>query len=171
MVWLAGGGVALAVLAVGAAAIVAYHLWHLDQFTRLGGGRARCAGAARARRLGDGLRGDLQAGARCASAHERDLRQVIERFQQVAEAMPDGIVVLDASNRIDWANPRAQAQLGLDLEHDVGQPIVNLVRQPEFLRYLEAGDYGEAIVVASSRDARTHARAAARAVRRSTRRC
>ena len=67
----------------------------------------------------------------------------IERFRQAAEAMPDGIVVLDARSRIDWANPRALAQLGLDLAHDVGQPIVNLVRQPEFLRYLEAGDYGD----------------------------
>jgi len=60
--------------------------------------------------------------------------------------------VLDAANRIDWANERALAQLGLDLAHDRGQPIVNLVRQPEFLRYVEAGDYSASIVVASMRD-------------------
>ena len=40
--------------------------------------------------------------------------------------MPDGMVVLDAANRIDWANARALAHLGLDLAHDVGQPL----RQP-----------------------------------------
>ena len=88
-------------------------------------------------------------------AYQRDLKHMIARFQQAAEAIPDGIVVLDKGNRIEWANPRALAQLGLDLEHDVGQPIVNLVRQPEFLRYLDAGEYGDAIVVASGRDART----------------
>jgi two-component system phosphate regulon sensor histidine kinase PhoR len=89
---------------------------------------------------------------RIRAAYERDLRQVIERFQQASAAIPDGIVVLDAVNRIDWANPRALAQLGLDLAHDRGQPIVNLVRQPEFIRYLEIGDYGASIVVASNRD-------------------
>jgi len=62
--------------------------------------------------------------------------------------------VLDATARIDWANPRALAQLGLDLAHDRGQPIVNLVRQPEFLRYVEAGDFAASIVVSSGRDAR-----------------
>jgi two-component system phosphate regulon sensor histidine kinase PhoR len=55
--------------------------------------------------------------------------------------------VLDAAGRIEWANPRAQTQLGLDLDRDRGQPIVNLIRQPEFHRYLDAGDYGESIVV------------------------
>ena len=91
--------------------------------------------------------------ARIRTAYERDLRHIIERFQQASAAIPDGIVVLDASNRIDWANPRALAQLGLDLDQDRGQPIVNLVRQPEFLRYMEAGDYAASIVVPSIRDA------------------
>jgi two-component system phosphate regulon sensor histidine kinase PhoR len=86
------------------------------------------------------------------NAYERDLRHIIERFQQASEAIPDGIVVLDAANRIDWANPRALAHLGLDLKHDRGQPIVNLLRQPEFHRYLEVGDYGASIIVASNRD-------------------
>jgi two-component system phosphate regulon sensor histidine kinase PhoR len=58
--------------------------------------------------------------------------------------------VLDAPRAIEWANPRAQTQLGLDLERDRGQPIVNLVRQPEFHRYLDAGDYGESVVVERS---------------------
>jgi len=60
--------------------------------------------------------------------------------------------VLDATNRIDWANERALVQLGLDLHHDRGQPVVNLVRQPEFLRYIESDDYSASIVVGSSRD-------------------
>ena len=48
-------------------------------------------------------------------AHERDLAHTIERFQSAAEAIPDGMVVLDATNRIKWANQRAQALLGLEL--------------------------------------------------------
>jgi two-component system phosphate regulon sensor histidine kinase PhoR len=67
--------------------------------------------------------------------------------------MPFGIVALDAANRIDWANPRALVQFGLELGQDRGQPIVNLVRQPEFHRYLDTGDYGASVIVPSSRDA------------------
>ena len=147
-----GSGAALAVLAVGAVVIVAHHLRHLDQITQWAGG-AFDAPVPHGRGAWVTTFAAIHRRVRQRAAHERDLRQVIERFQQVAAAMPDGIVVLDASNRIDWANPRAQAQLGLDLAHDHGQPIVNLVRQPEFVRYLETGDYGESIVVGSSRDA------------------
>src|SRR4029434_11134774 len=63
--------------------------------------------------------------------------------------------VLNKDTSRGGAIPRARPPLGLDLDHDVGQPIVNLVRQPEFLHYLDAGDYGDAIVVTSGRDAHT----------------
>ena len=85
-------------------------------------------------------------------AHERDLTHTIERFQSAAEAIPDGMVVLDATNRIKWANQRAQALLGLELGQDQGAPLVNLVRQPEFVRYIESDDYAGGIVIDSQRD-------------------
>jgi two-component system, OmpR family, phosphate regulon sensor histidine kinase PhoR len=155
VVWLvAGAGWALVVLAAGAAAIIGFHVYHLQRLTDwasgpldaqvpVGRGTWAPAFAAMYKRV------------RTRVAYQRDLKHMIVRFQQAAEAIPDGIVVLDRNNRIEWANPRALAQLGLDLDHDVGQPIVNLVRQPEFLEYLEAGDYGDAIVVPSGRDANT----------------
>ena len=136
-VWLAAGaGWALVVLAAGAAAIIGFHLYYLQQFTdwasgpldaQVPVGRSAWAPAFAA----------MYKRVRLRVAYQRDLKHLIARFQQAAEAIPDGIVVLDRAHRIEWANPRALAQLGLDLEHDVGQPIVNLVRQPEFLRYLE----------------------------------
>jgi two-component system phosphate regulon sensor histidine kinase PhoR len=150
---LGGSGWALAVLAIGAAAIIGFHVFHLqvlidwasgplDDTVPAGRGSWAATFDAIHRRV------------RARAADQRDMRHLLDRFQQMAEAIPDGIVVLDNSNRIEWANPRAAAQLGLDLAHDVGQAIVNLVRQPEFLRYLESGDYAEPIVVASGRDAR-----------------
>ena len=42
-------------------------------------------------------------------AYQRDLARTIERFQSAAEAIPDGMVVLDTANRIKWANVRARA--------------------------------------------------------------
>jgi two-component system phosphate regulon sensor histidine kinase PhoR len=80
--------------------------------------------------------------------HEKEMRAVIARrdldLKQVAaagQAIVDGIITLDADNRIGWCNATAEKQLGLDLRSDRGQPIANLVRQPEFVNYLAAGDF------------------------------
>jgi two-component system phosphate regulon sensor histidine kinase PhoR len=151
--WLvAGSGIALVVLAIGAGAIVAFHLSHLHALGDWAAGPLD-ADVPEGRGVWAPLFAAIYRRVRARAAYERDLRQIIERFQQASAAIPDGIVVLDASNRIDWANARAITQLGLDLAHDRGQPIANLVRQPEFQRYLEAGDYGASVVVASQREA------------------
>jgi two-component system phosphate regulon sensor histidine kinase PhoR len=55
------------------------------------------------------------------------------------------------ANRIRWANTAALAQLGLDSRGDQGQPLANLVRQPDFVRYLDAGDFSDSILVDSQR--------------------
>ena len=138
-------------MTVGAGAIVAFHLWSLKCVADWAQGPFE-ADVPEGRGEWALLLAAIYRRTRVRRAYERDLRHIIERFRQAASAIPDGIVVLDAANRIDWANARALSQLGLDLAHDRGQPIVNLVRQPEFLRYVEAGDYGASIVVTSSRD-------------------
>ncbi len=151
--WAIAGPVwGLGVLASGAGAIIGFHLYNLQRVTEW-------ARAALDTPVPEGrgpwaeVFSGLHRRTRTRIAYQRDLKLVIERFRRAAEAIPDGVVVLDESNRIEWANPRAAEQLGLDLATDRHQPIVNLVRQPEFLHYLEAGDYGESVVVASHRDA------------------
>ena len=89
---------------------------------------------------------------RLRSARQRDLRLALERFVSGAEALPEGVVVLDANDRIQWANPRAQAHLGIDLRQDLGAPIANLVRQPAFVQYMTAGDFHEPVVFQSMRE-------------------
>jgi len=152
IVWaIAGSTAALAVMTIGAGAIVAFHLGYLKR-TATWAQEPLEADVPEGRGEWALLLAAIHRRTRIRRAYERDLRHIIERFRQAASAIPDGIVVLDATNRIDWANERALAQLGLDLAHDRAQPIVNLVRQPEFLRYVEAGDYSASIVVASMRD-------------------
>ena len=173
----AGAAAACIVIAVGAAAIIYFHVTHLQRLADWASGSLD-ADVPEGRGVWTAPFAALYRHMRTRNAYERDLRHVIERFRLAAAALPDGVVVLDKSARIDWANPRARAQLGLDIAHDRGQPIVNLVRQPEFLRYVEAGDFDRSIVVSSARDAacdgRGHenrrrtppSRVAARAVRR-----
>jgi two-component system phosphate regulon sensor histidine kinase PhoR len=152
LAWLiAGNAAAFAVMAIGAGAIIAMHLWYLTRVAEWAHGPLE-ADAPEGRGEWALLLSAIYRRTRIRRAYERDLRHIIERFRQAASAIPDGVVVLDPANRIDWANERAIGQLGLDLHHDRGQPIVNLVRQPEFLRYVESADYSASIVVGSSRD-------------------
>ena len=106
-------------LALGWGAILAYHVVHLDRLTRWAEAELDTASAGRLRRLAAAFSGALPPRARTRRAHERDLAHTIERFQSAAEAIPDGMVVLDTQNRIKWANARAQSLLGLDLAQDM----------------------------------------------------
>jgi len=141
-----GEGWALVVLGVCAAALVAFHLHHLSIATNWAAGPLEAP-------VPDG-RGPwaetfsaLYRRTRLRQSVQRDLQQVIERFRNAAQAIPDGVIVLDSRNRIEWANPRAIEQLGLDLQHDIGQPLINLLRVPEFLRYLDGADFRDSVLV------------------------
>jgi len=90
---------------------------------------------------------------RARQARQRDLATTIDRFRNAVEALPDGMVILDAANRIQWANRRALSHLGIDLGTDTGRPLANFLRAPEFIRYLEAEDFADAVVVESQREA------------------
>jgi two-component system phosphate regulon sensor histidine kinase PhoR len=92
--------------------------------------------------------------------HEKDLRtQIAERDDQIArlfaalQALTDGVVALDLNRQIVYCNSTAEEQLGLVLATDRGQPIINLVRQPEFVAYLEAGDFARPLTLRSDRGA------------------
>jgi two-component system, OmpR family, phosphate regulon sensor histidine kinase PhoR len=153
LVWaVLGPTAALFVLFIGGAAVVAFHLYHLQLLSDWAEG-ALDANVPEGRGPWAAPFEAIYRRIRMRKAHERDLRHLIQRFEQAAAALPDGIVVLDRANRIEWANERAQRELGLDLTHDVRRPIVNLVRQPEFLHYLETGDYGDSVLVESMRNA------------------
>jgi two-component system phosphate regulon sensor histidine kinase PhoR len=152
LVWAVSGPIgAMGTLVVGWGAILIGHLRHLadlaswaeaprDAPVPEGSGPWQHAFSALYRRV------------RVRTAHERDLARTIERFQSAAEAIPDGMVVLDSANRIKWANARAQAHLGLDTGHDIGAPVMNMVRQPEFVRFLDVGDHAEGTVIESQRE-------------------
>lgn len=64
------------------------------------------------------------------------LNAALERFTHVANAIPDGLVILNASNEIEWCTANAEYQLGLNLSTDRNLPIVNLVRNSHFIAYL-----------------------------------
>ena len=65
----------------------------------------------------------------------------VERLRESYAALKDGIVMLGPDDAIEWANASALALLGLRYPQDVGQPVGNLVRDPDFAAYLREGDF------------------------------
>ena len=87
------------------------------------------------------------------SRNRTQLSTALERFRHAASALPDGVVVLNSNNEIQWCNPPAALQLGLDLSQDSNQPINYLVRHGEFVAYLQAQEYSNPIKLNSWRNA------------------
>jgi two-component system phosphate regulon sensor histidine kinase PhoR len=89
---------------------------------------------------------------RTNNQNQKQLNSALERFSLVTKAMPDGLVILSASNEIEWCTPNAENQLGLDLTSDKGLPIVNLIRDSNFIAYLYNENYSELFKLKSWRN-------------------
>lgn len=72
-------------------------------------------------------------------ANNSDAR--LDDFLAALQASPNGVVLMDATGRIEWANQSASDHLGFHAQSDLGQHLRNLVRQPHFTAYLAAGDF------------------------------
>ena len=88
---------------------------------------------------------------RVKTRRQQQLAKTLVRFRQAGRALPDGVVILDADGRIEWCNDTAEAHFELNGETDIGQPVANLVRQPKFVAYVEAGDYAQPIELRTTR--------------------
>ena len=71
--------------------------------------------------------------------------------KRVGRALPYGVAILDEENRIVWCNDSAEAHFELDAASDSGQPIVNLVRQPEFVQYVASGEHAVPLQLKTAR--------------------
>ena len=75
------------------------------------------------------------------------LRAALARFRDAGRALPDGVVILDREYRIEWANPTAARHFSIDARRDLGQPVANFLRHPDFVAWLEGGDFREPLVL------------------------
>jgi two-component system, OmpR family, phosphate regulon sensor histidine kinase PhoR len=74
--------------------------------------------------------------------------QRLEHFLAAIEASPNGVLLLDAGDQIDWCNSVAAQHFGLDPVRDRRQRVTNLVRAPAFVAYLQEASFGESVVFA-----------------------
>jgi two-component system phosphate regulon sensor histidine kinase PhoR len=132
---LAGSAWGWGVLAGGLLALLLWHARHLSRLQRwltnpLPGQVPEGTG------VWDEVLAALHRLERDAAKRERGLADALARMRRAVQALPDGVVILDGANRIEWCNRTAERQLMLDGRADLGQNIANLVREPEFVEYL-----------------------------------
>ena len=74
-------------------------------------------------------------------------RSRVAQFLAAMEASPNGVLLLDGSDVIEWCNARAADHFGLDPQRDRNQHITNLIRSPTFVAYLQAGNFAEPMTI------------------------
>jgi two-component system phosphate regulon sensor histidine kinase PhoR len=71
----------------------------------------------------------------------------MRQLQRSTAALPNGVVILNAQREIVWFNRMAARLLNLRRTGDLGMRIENLLREPEFVRYLAGSDYSTPVVI------------------------
>ena len=151
LVWpLAGPGWAWAAATAVLAARVSYHARHLASFLAWLERPARDTLP-----VGSGIWEEafarLHQHLKKRDDEQQGLLRALGRFRAAGRALPDGVVILDAEDHIEWSNPTAERHFGIDARRDFGQTITNLVRQPDFVAYLERHEYLEPLTLHSAR--------------------
>lgn len=82
---------------------------------------------------------------------KQELAAELQHIEQATAALPEGVAILNEANRIEWCNPLAQQHFDLDAERDFMQDITYLVRQPEFVKYLQESNFSEPLVMRPAR--------------------
>ena len=94
--------------------------------------------------------------ARLREQATRESERRLQDFLAALQASPNGVVLLDASGRIEWFNQTAATHLSLDPGRDLLQHIVNLVRDPAFTTYVNTGDYHGSVTMPGRGHTATH---------------
>lgn len=78
---------------------------------------------------------------------KRDLGLALDQFILGAQALPDGVLSLDQSNHILWANKKIQRMLGIKLPDDLNKPITYIFRDTKLLDLIDANDNKKSISI------------------------
>jgi two-component system phosphate regulon sensor histidine kinase PhoR len=78
-------------------------------------------------------------------------RERLRQFLDAIDASPNGVLMLDAQDRIEWCNARAADHFGLDPQRDRHQLVTNLLRAPAFVEHLERGVFDAPVEVTGPR--------------------
>ena len=79
--------------------------------------------------------------------HKQRMVQVLRELRRSTAALPDGVIILSQHREIVWFNPPAARLFGLKKSIDIGLRIENLVRAPDFIKYLHSDKFTGPLVI------------------------
>ena len=82
---------------------------------------------------------------------DRRRKNLSDRVGQVTSALPDAIATLSSERVLQWWNPSAIKILGFK-DSDKGQSIVNIVRDPRFIAFIEKPDISTQLELKAAHD-------------------
>ncbi len=131
--------------ALGAALVALADAWRGERLMRWLRGASAASQPADSGLWGEiGSRVERALRARDTSVEQERLR--LRQFLSAIEASPNGVLLLDADDRIDWCNSTAADHFGLDPVRDRGQRVTNLVRAPAFVAHLQRRSFEQPVV-------------------------
>jgi len=77
----------------------------------------------------------------------RTIEEQHSHFIEAFQASPNGIVMLDDGDHIEWCNSIAERFFGLHFKRDALQRINFLIRRPEFIQYLIKRNFEEPLLL------------------------
>jgi len=88
----------------------------------------------------------IERGLRLRDAEIALQAQRLQEFLEAIEASPNGVLLVDSGDQIEWFNSTAADHFGLNRERDRRQRVTNLVRAPAFVAYMQRDQYDESVV-------------------------
>jgi two-component system phosphate regulon sensor histidine kinase PhoR len=139
-----------ALFSLGVVALLASHVWQLGRLRDWASG-SLADSVPEGSGVWEEIFALLYRRQRAETSERHQLARLLARSRQAGRALPYGVAILDPENRIVWCNDSCEAHLGIDARADVGQAITNLVRQPEFVEYVAAGDFSKPLQLKTAR--------------------
>lgn len=77
------------------------------------------------------------------------LGEIIRRFRQGSEALPDAAIVVDESSEIIWCNRLARIELGLSWPKDLGQKVYDCINDEKFINFYHVNRFDQPLEIVS----------------------
>lgn len=74
-----------------------------------------------------------------------EVEQQHQRFIQAIQASPNGVVMLNEDDQIEWCNAIAGKHFGINPRRDAMQRITHILRKPAFVQYIVRQNYREPV--------------------------
>jgi len=121
--------------------------------------RARDKPDALPPRLDDTRRETAERVQRLIRKQRREIEKIeadLHNLRSALQASPNGVVILNEQQCIEWCNRTACEHFGLDSNRDILQRLTNLLRAPMLVKSLEERNFSEAVILESPLSKASH---------------